>query len=322
MDKSEFEKIRLEAVEQLKKRNRILLFSSLGILAAFSLFGVIIFAGAGHRTRFFGAFPIIFSISFSLFFIMLLFVLLYFFHPSRKAMTAYRDAYKTYFVQQSLAGVFDNLQYDRNSGLPRDVVQNIMTGGDRYHSNDLITAKYKDINFTQADVHTEREHRSTDSNGHTTTTYTTIFKGRFLIFDFNRDFKFRLQLVGKNFAGARLVRTDKTKFEKIETESIEFSKHFTIYAQDGFEAFYILDPAFIEKLQAIGEYYDDRILFGFINKRLYVAVGDNNDSFEPPHPNKLIDEEAEIKRVKSDIATIVQFVDKLKLNRYMFGGKA
>ena len=321
MDKSEFEKIRLEAVEQLKKRNRILLFGSLGIILA-SFLGSTVMFGGSYRARLFGPFSIIFALSIALFFIVLLLIILTVFHPSRTALAAYRDAYKTYFVQESLAEVFDNLKYDRNSGLPRLVVQEVMTAGDRYHSNDLITAKYKDINFTQADVHTEREHRSTDSNGHTTTTYTTIFKGRFLIFDFNRDFKFRLELVGKNFAGARLVRSNKAKFGKIETESPEFSKHFTIYAQDGFEAFYILDPSFIEKLQALGEYYDDHILFGFIDKRLYVAVGDNNDSFEPPHPDKLTDEKAEINRVKSDIATIIQFVDKLTLNRYMFGGKA
>ena len=49
--------------------------------------------------------------------------------------------------------------------------------GDRYHSEDYISAEYKNIKFEQSDVHIEEEHESTDSEGHTTTTYVTIFKG-------------------------------------------------------------------------------------------------------------------------------------------------
>lgn len=315
MDKAEFESIRLEAAGMAKRRRRIIIYVDLGILIASILFAVPLAMRMGFFF-FFAAIPP------AMFFIVLFSIIVYFFHPAKNAMLKYKKAYKGYFVHKSLLRVFDNLEYDHNLGLPRAFVQTIMTGGDRYSSNDLVMATYNDINFVQADVHTEREHRSTDSNGHTTTHYTTIFRGRFLVFEFRRDFNFRLMVAGKSFPGARLTYgEDRRKYKRIETESIGFNRRFNIYAQDGFEAFYILDPAFIEKIEAIGETYKDNILFAFIDKKLYVAVNDNNDSFEPPHPDKLTDEKAELKRVEGDIKTIVQFVDKLALNRYMFGGK-
>ncbi len=315
MEKAEFDAIRQRAAQQVKLRRRIILYVDLGILAFFTLIELpIVFR--------YGFFYFFMVIPRSLFIVMLFSILMYLFHPARYSLKTYNEAYKIYFIKRSLEKVFTNLQYNHATGLPRLFTMSVMSGGDRYHSNDLVMATYNDINFIQADVHTEREHRSRDSHGHTSTSYTTIFRGRFLVFEFKRDFNFRLELFGKKFPGARLTTgEDGKKYKKFETESVEFNRRFNIYAQDGFEAFYILDPSFMEKIQEIGALYNDNILFGFIDKKMYVAINDNNDSFEPPRPDKFVDEKTELARVEKDIKTIVQFVDKLALNRYMFGGK-
>lgn len=314
MEKAEFEAIRQRAATLSKARRRIIIYVDLGILAASILFAL-------PTVMRYGFFFFVTALPTSMFFIMIFSIMMHLFHPARYAMEAYKLAYKTYFIKRSLEKTFTNLQYTHNMGLPRPMVQTVMTGGDRYSSNDFIMATYKDINFVQADVHTERENRSRDSHGHTSTHYTTIFRGRFLIFEFKRDFNFRLVLFGKRFPGARLTSgTEGKKFKKMETESVDFNRRFNIYAQDGFEAFYILDPSFMEKIQAIGDSYKDNMLFAFIDKKLYVALNDNNDSFEPPQPDRL-NEKTELAEVEKEIKTIMQFVDKLALNRYMFGGK-
>ena len=322
---AEFELLRKRAADESKKRKKICIIGSLiifGLILTLVLFvnnkGRSVTITRGQTI----AFSIFLSIPISMFFLLLYNGIVFFAHPARHSMATYRAAYKRYMIYSSLSEVFSNLKYYPDCGMPAPIVRNVMTTGDRYHSNDFMTATYKDINFTQADVHTEERHETRDSDGHTHTTYTTIFKGRFLIFDFKRDFSFRLQLIGKKFWGARLVSgAGENKFKKIETESHEFNKQFKIYAQDGFEAFYILDPSFIEKIQAIGTYYKNSILFSFMDKKLVVAINDGNDSFEAPHPAKLTDLTAEKARIAQDIMTIVQFVDKLSLSRYMFEGK-
>lgn len=238
---------------------------------------------------------------------------------TRKEATAYRSAYKTYFVEKNLQKTFTDLKYNHEMGLAREVLSStqMVNTGDVYNSNDLTTGKYKDVGFTQADVQIQTE--STDSDGNTT--YVTIFKGRFMIFEFPKKFSFRLEVVEKWF-GASLIpgRNSQTgrKFEKIEVESDEFNKIFKTYAEDGFEAFYLLDPAFINNILELDQQYKGKLLLGFMDNKLLVGLNDNKDAFEAPGAFKKLDEQIETEKIAREINLITSFIDKLKLDRKLF----
>ncbi len=104
----------------------------------------------------------------------------------------YRRAYKAYFVEQNLKKTFTDLSYNHEAGMDSAVLNltGMVNTGNRYSSNDFTSGKYKNVDFSQADVHIEIE--STDSDGNRS--YTTIFKGRFLIFEFPKPFNFKLEL--------------------------------------------------------------------------------------------------------------------------------
>ncbi|MBR3252931.1 DUF3137 domain-containing protein [Candidatus Saccharibacteria bacterium] len=227
-----------------------------------------------------------------------------------KPRAAYHKAYKAYFVEQTLRKTFTDLTYDHQKGLSAYLLSatGMINIGDDYSSNDLTIAKYKNTGFTQSDVHIQTV--STDSDGNTT--YTTIFKGRVMIFEFPKKFDFKLELIGKKFRAYRVPGKDQStgrKMVKIDTESTEFNQTFKIFGQDGFETFYILDPAMIVRIQAIAEHYKDKVLLGFYDNKMLVALDDGKDSFEPPRPSKPIDEKAETDKVASDIKVITDFVD-------------
>lgn len=243
------------------------------------------------------------------------FVLLF---STKKEIAAYKDAYKSYFVAASLAKVFSNISYNHAAGLDPAVVRQVMTTADRYNSNDYMTATYKNINFTQADVHTEEKHTTVDSDGHVRTYYVTLFKGRFLIFDFDRNFSTNLQVASRHFYGAKLKHSEnQLKFERIKTESTEFNKKFRVFAEDGVDALYILDPAFMEKIQKLYADCRHELLLTFMDKKVYIAINDGRDSLEPPkNIRKPLDENTEIAKVQQDILTITNFVDSLNLDRY------
>ena len=238
---------------------------------------------------------------------------------TRKYAEDYRKTYKAYFVETSLARTFTNLKYNHNIGLDPAILAStgMINLGDRYSSNDLVIANYKNVNFVQADAHIEEEH--TDSDGDTT--YVTIFRGRFMILEFPKKFNFRLEVIGRKFCAYKNSnQNSKTnhKLTKIHTESIDFNKSFRIYAEDGFEAYYILDPAFIEKIQAIGENYKYRLIFGFVDNTLLVGLNDGQDSFEPPKYKKPLDEKTELAKVSLDIRVITDLIDKLNLDKKLF----
>ncbi|MBR0488358.1 DUF3137 domain-containing protein [Candidatus Saccharibacteria bacterium] len=238
---------------------------------------------------------------------------------THKPREAYYKAYKAYFVATSLEKTFTHLTYDHAKPLPKEVLKStsMINTGDRYHSNDLTIARYKDVALVQADAHIEVEH--TDSEGRTT--YSTIFRGRIMIFEFPKKFNFKLELIGHRFYVYKIPGKNPTtgrKMHRIETESTEFNQTFHIYGEDGFETFYILDPAIMVKIQAIAERYQGRLLLGFVENKLLIALNDGKDSFEPPKASKPIDEQTELLKVQSDIKIITDFIDELSLDRKLF----
>ena len=237
-------------------------------------------------------------------------------NPRRKFILSFKET----FVLKSLETVFNDLVYEPEKGLDRSVIANtrMMYMGDRYSSNDYISGKYKNINVIQADVHIEEEQHTTDSNGNTTTTWVTIFRGRWMIFDFNKFFKANIQVRHKRFGNARISNWgSKIKYKKVMMEDQDFNNNFRIFAQDEHDAFYILTPSLMEKIKKLSSNISGKLLFCFIDNKLHIGLQNNKDSFEHGIFNK-IDEEKVINEISQDIKLITNFVDELSLDNDLF----
>lgn len=239
-----------------------------------------------------------------------------------KQAREYSLAFKSYFVKSSLQKIFTNLKYQPENGISRATIAstNMMRMGDRYSSNDLVTGKYKEIGFTQSDVHIEEEHETRDSDGNTRTYYVTIFKGRWMIFDFNKSFKADVQVAQKGFGNNKVASwfLGEQKFQKVEMESQEFNKAFNVYAQQPLDAFYILTPKIMEKIRNLDERNEGRLLLCFIDNKLHVGIYNYEDSFEHKSVFKPIDEEKTRNNISEDIQKITMFIDELELDNDLF----
>ncbi len=233
----------------------------------------------------------------------------------------YVSNFKNYFVKRTLEKTFTDLQYNPNRGIPESVISGtgMMYTGDRYTTNDLISGKYKNINFMQSDVHIEEEHESTDSDGHTTRYYVTIFQGRWMIFDFNKTFKANVEVCEKGFSGNQAnTLFGKSKYQKVKMESEEFNKVFRVYAQDPHEAFYIVTPSLMEKIMRLEAANKGKLFLGFCNNQLHVGIHDGSDSFEPGSCFSKINEDEIMNRMSTDVSKITMFVDELQLDNDLF----
>lgn len=240
---------------------------------------------------------------------------------ANKVRNIYIKGYKDYFVLKSLKSIFTDLVYEPENGIGPEVISStgMMTTGDRYNSNDYIKGKYKDINFFQSDVHIEEEHQTTDSDGNTQTYYVTIFMGRWFVFDFNKPFKANIEVAQKWFQGNRAnTLFGKSKYTKVKMESQEFNKEFKVYAQNEHEAFYILTPSLMEKIQKLSQNSGGKILLCFVDNKLHIGLCNNKDSFEPPSVFSTINETKEIEKVSRDTKVITNFIDELNLDNDLF----
>lgn len=228
--------------------------------------------------------------------------------------------YKKAFVLKSLQKIFTNLNYKPDMGLDREIIRNteMMYMGDRYSSNDYISGTYKNINVIGADVHIEEKEESTDSEGHTTTTWVTLFLGKWMIFDFNKTFKANLEICQKGFQNAEVnTLFGSSKYNKVQMEDEEFNNHFRTYAQNEEEAFYILTPALMEKIKNLCNELNGTVLLCFIDNKLHVGLNNNRDSFEPSLFKKINEEEI-LNVISKDISLITSFIDELDLDNDLF----
>lgn len=299
--------ITIEELEQdrIKLKNKT--FLVIGITAGIIILLALIFQS--YEVVFFGLIAI------------LLFPALF----TAKQKREYILKFKKYFVQSALKTVFTDLTYHPEQGMPRDVIAStkMMYMGDRYTSNDYISGRYKDIGFRQADVHIEEERESTDSDGNTTTYWVTIFRGRWMIFDFNKTFKADLQVCQKFFGNNKISNWgNDTKFEKVKLESVDFNKRFNVYAQSDHEAFYLLTPPIMEKIIKLDDMNQGRLLLCFIDNKLHIGLYDGKDSFEHAPVFKQINEEQVRNNISTDIKQITMFIDELDLDNDLFRREA
>ena len=229
----------------------------------------------------------------------------------------FNKEFKNIFVLKLLQKFFDNLDYKSEEGFSEEYIENMgmLDTGDRFNSNDYISGTYKNIKFEQSDIHIEKEHEEEDKDGNKEVVWKTIFMGRLIVFDFNKKFRTNVQVSSHHF-GAVTLPWEK-KFSSVKMEDTEFNRLFITYTESEHDAFYILTPHFMEKIKDITKELNCDVMFGFADSRLYIAIDNDEDSFEYNVFKPINEQEIEEIIVK-DIKLITNFVDELNLDNDLF----
>ena len=237
---------------------------------------------------------------------------------STKAKKEYRAYYKANYIDAMIKEVIPNGQYLPDQGFPGTMIANtgLIYMGNIYHSEDLITGVYNNVEFRRADVLIQEETR--DSDGDTTTT--TYFKGRWMIFESNKYFEADLQVIQKGFGYAQKrtgIFTRKTaRRHAIETEDVTFNKEFKCLCQNDQEAFYLMTPVLMQGLMRLAAESDGKIMVGFVNNLIHVAIKSNKNSLEPPVFHRISDND--IREIQREIHAVTSFVEGMRIDNKIF----
>ena len=235
---------------------------------------------------------------------------------SFKDVSLFKNTYKKTIILELFKTMFESIKYEPNSGISRNTLDStrMIDTGDIYHSEDYVSAKYKNVAFEFSDVEIEEEYTDSDGDRHRV----TIFKGQWYVFDFNKQFKADLQVCEKGFANARRGSLfGANKFNKIQLEDIEFNKEFNVYAQNSLDAFYVLTPKTMENIKELNNKVQGKMLFCFINNKLHVGLHSGKNLFEP-NLFKEINIEQNHKQALEEIKMITHFIDILNLDNDLF----
>lgn len=286
--------------KQVNSQNFWTVFSMIGIMI------VVVFARVGDRRMpgsGFSILPIILLLFIAC--IVGLFFALKGGNTKRKKL---KYLYKETFVRQMLNQHFQDVYYNWEQGMDQQLIRasGVCRLGNRYRSEDYLNAVYRGIRFQQADV-TIQYHTSSGKSSHTT----TYFQGRMFCFEYPSKRSQAVQVYSKNFiyagdpGGQGQIRRN-----KLQMESVEFNKEFTVRSELQHDAFYILTPQMMERLMMLKQKYGNVTL---VFDRGYLMVGLNSrmDSFDADL-RKPINYQNEMMRMRNDVAVIEELIALLK----------
>ncbi len=186
---------------------------------------------------------------------------------------------------------------------------------DRYNGEDYIQGYLDGVFFQTSDI--ELKEKKVRSNGKSTyVTYEKYFKGRWYIFDFNKDINGILKVLESSFSPFGGFTYGGKSYK---TESMEFNKKFKIYASEQHMVFYLLTPSMIVKMLDLEKAHSGKIYFAFLKGKLHIAINDNKNYFNLKINNEISAEG--IKYLMQDLEIIKDIILELKLNDNIFKQK-
>lgn len=185
---------------------------------------------------------------------------------------------------------------------------------DKYQGDDLVEGvigKTK-IKFSELLV---QEERKSDKN----TYYVDIFKGLFIVVDFNKNFKGRTYVMpdinDKTYSKFFFFgEKQKTHFgELVKLENPEFEKICAVFSTDQIEARYILSTSLMDRIVKFRNRVRREVFFCFANSQIYIAIPFRMNLFEPKITKKTI-EFSLLQAYYEVLLDTISIVEELNLN--------
>lgn len=201
---------------------------------------------------------------------------------------SYRKEYKEKIITRIAGFADEGLEYNPDGFIPMDkfVRSRIFNlSCDKYSGEDHFRGRIgkTEIEFSEVTA----KHRNSSGTGkNRSEDYTTIFRGLFIIADFNKHFRTHTvvlpdtaeKLFGK--FGQSLQAAAFGRGQLIRLEDPRFEKEFCVYGDDQVEARYILTPALMERILAYRQKWNTRLYLSFLDSRVYIGISMHRDLFE------------------------------------------
>lgn len=200
----------------------------------------------------------------------------------------YRKEYKSTIIARIARFVDEGLTYNPDGFVSEEqfVKSRIFTQScDSYEGEDHFRGKIGKTEIEFSEV-TAKHRETTQTKSGTKEEYYTIFRGLFIIADFNKYFKTHTvvvpdtaeKLFGKFGQTLQSLSYDRGKL--IRLENPDFEKEFCVYGDDQVEARYILTPSLMERILAFKHKWNTRVWLSFLESKVYIAIDMNKNLFE------------------------------------------
>ena len=231
-------------------------------------------------------------------------VLLYGAWRVQKLQKEMKDLYKDAFVREPLMNNFENVHYEPNGGFLRENIEafQLCEMGNSFWSEDYIRATFQGVNFEVAEVNMREVDRSSDSNR-----VETYFEGRMMVFHFPDKLVSSVSVFSQKYKHRPLSRRE-AKETKVELEMVQFNKDFDVYSENQQDAFYLITPHFMERLQFLAGRYES-IAMHVVGNRVFLGFNEPGKKiFDANIDVGKVDIDQEMAKVQAEIDDIKTFI--------------
>ncbi len=201
----------------------------------------------------------------------------------------FRREYKSKIISRITNFVEEGLVYSPEGSVTQAEFEKskiFLVTCDRFRGEDHFKGKLGKTDIEFSEIHAEERH-TTGTGSDSREEYITIFRGLFIIADFNKHFRTHTvvlpdtaeRMFGK--FGQTLQSISPGRGELIRLEDPEFEKEFCVYGDDQVEARYILTPSLMERIISFKRKWNTRVYLSFLDSKVYIAISMNKNLFEP-----------------------------------------
>ena len=174
--------------------------------------------------------------------------------------------------------------------------------GNSFWSEDYIRATFQGVNFEVAEVNMREVDRSSDSN-----CVETYFEGRMMVFHFPDKLVSSVSVFSQKYKHRPLSRRE-AKETKVELEMVQFNKDFDVYSENQQDAFYLITPHFMERLQFLSGRYES-IAMHVVGNRVFLGFNEPGKKiFDANIDVGKVDIDQEMAKVQAEIDDIKTFI--------------
>jgi hypothetical protein len=235
----------------------------------------------------------------------------------------YAAGFKYKVIRPLIEAIEKELRYSPDAHIPRTLFERSRIFDrriDRFRGNDLVKGSIDFIPLQFSDLHAE--YKTKDSKGRTT--WHTIFRGLFIVAEFNKNFKGHTVILPDSaeklfgsFIGGWLQSNNFSRSELVKLDDPAFEKAFVVYGSDQIEARYLLTHTMMRRLLELKKKSGQKLYVSFSGDHIYLAIGYNRDLFEPSVFHSLLDYKQAMDYIQT-LKMAIGIVEELKLNNKLW----
>lgn len=263
----------------------------------------------------------------------------YFFHPFvigimvalftligiiyRTMVRDYFSDFKTKIIMPLIHAIDSNLLYSPTSMVSKNLFtqSSLFTKPpERYTGNDHVKGSIDGVPLEFSDIHAE--YKTKNSKGQTQ--WHTIFRGLFIVAEFNKHFSSRTLILPDlaektfgNLIGGWLQSFNMSRDNVIQLDDPEFEKKFVVYGNDAIEARYILTHAMMLRIVKLQKKLNYPIFISFVHNHVHIAIAAGKDLFEPTVWNSLLEYHKAMEYINT-LRSTIGIIEELKLNEKLW----